>query len=184
MDKVCFRRLRWNSRWMLLGIPGTAYGLWCLLPQFWHGFHAIATLMGLLCLLAFGPCVWYGLQTVHITAQAVTLKLGPVVLRQMPVSHIHTVTSVSVGLVKGNSFYEQLIILSPRRLEEMIFVPSENPRGALHQYFDGKMKHIHLPASEGIWLQYTDDEIANRFPCAENFILKPEKPDQGGVRHG
>lgn len=174
MDKVCFHRLRWNSKWMILGIPGTAYGLWCLLPQFWYGFSAIATLAGLLFLWACGPCVWYGLETVHIMAQEVTLKLGPIVLRRLPTSEIRVITSAAIGLVKGGGFCETLIFLSPRRLEEMIFVPSENPRGALHKYFDSKMKHIYMHPREGIWLQYPGDEIADLFPNAENFILQHE----------
>lgn len=175
MKESCFRRLRWNSKWMILGLPATAYGLWCLLPQFWHGFHAIATLMGLLCLLAFGHCVWYGLETVHITDQTVTLQLGPFVLRRIPVGEIRTITSASISLTKGDAFRENLIFLSPRRLDEMIHVPSERPRAALHKYFESRMKYIYLHPAEGIWLQYTGDEIAKLFPDAENFMLESEK---------
>lgn len=172
MKESCFRRLRWNSKWMILGLPATAYGLWCLLPQFWHGFHAIATLMGLLCLLAFGPCVWYGLETVHITDQTVTLQLGPFVLRRMEAGEIRTITSASISLTKGDSFRENLIFLSPRRLDEMIAVPSESPRAALHKYFESRMKHIYLHPGEGIWLQDPGREIETLFPYAESFILK------------
>ena len=160
---------------MILGLPGTAYGLWCLLPQFWHGFHAIATLMGLLCLLAFGPCVWYGMETVHITDQTVTLKLGPFVLRRMAAGEIRTITSASISLTKGDSFRENLIFLSPRRLDEMIDVPSESPRAALHKYFESRMKHIYLHLGEGIWLQDPGREVESLFPYAESFILKKDK---------
>lgn len=175
MDEVRFRRLRWSSKWMILGVPGTVYGLWCFLSQFWYGFHAIVTLQGLLFLWGFGPCVWYGLETVHITAQTVILKLGPFVLRSIPVGEIRTVTSAAIAFSKGGGFCENLVFLSPRRMDEMIFVPSERPRAALHKYFETQMKHIYMHPREGIWLQYTGDEIAKLFPNAENFILKSEK---------
>lgn len=178
MDKVCFHRLRWNSKWMLLSVPLAAYGLYCLLGQFWHGFHPAVTVQGLICLCGFAPCLWYGLQTIHITDRAVTLKLGPLVLRQLPLGDIRTLTSVSVGL---NGFNEIWVILSPRPLEEMVALPSEDPRGDLHKYFDTKRKLLYLPPSEGIWLQDPGRELEKLFPNAENFVLRP---DQGGARHG
>ena len=182
MKKTRFPCLRWNSKWMLLSVPLTVYGLYCLLGQFWYGFHPVATLMGLFCMYAFAPCVWYGLQTIHITPQTVMLKLGPIVLRQISVSDIRTITSVSVSLVKGNIFNEIFIILSPQPLGEIIDLSSKNPRGALHKYFDSKMKHIYMHPREGIWLQDTDDEIEKSFPNAENFILKSDKNCRGEHR--
>lgn len=175
MERACFRRLRWNSPWMILGAPGTIFGIWCLIHQVWNGFSAVSTLMGLLCLLAFGPIVLYCLETVSITAQEVTLKLGSVVLRRLPVSEIRTITSAAIYIGRGGSCCEHLIFLSLRRLNEMIFTPSEHPRESLHAYFASKMKFVFLDPREGLWLYYTDDRIAKLLPDAENFILNAEE---------
>ena len=181
MDKVCFRRLRWNSKWMILGVPGTIVGIWFMVHQLWNGFNALSTLMGLFWLIVAGSIVLYCLETVSITEQEVMLKLGPIVLLRMPVSEVRTITSAAINIGRGGSCYENLIFLSPKRLDEMIFTPSEHPRESLYAYYESKMTTHFLHPREGIWLQYTGDEIAKLFPNAENFIMKP---DRGGARHG
>lgn len=175
MKELRFRRLRWNSPWMIFGAPGTIVGIWFLVHQIWNGFHAMSTLIGLLLLFVAGPIVLYCLETVSITEQEVMLKLGPIVLRRMPVSEVRTITSAAINIGRGGSCCENLIFLSPKRLDEMIFTPSEHPREALHTYYGSKMTVHFLHPREGIWLQYTGDEIAKLFPNAENFILKSEK---------
>ena len=175
MKESCFRRLRWKTPWMFYGVFGSIWGIWCLVHQIWNGFNLISTLMGLVCLLGFGPIVLCCLETVSIGEKEVALKLGSVVLRRIPVSPIRTVTSVSIGMAKGRGGRENVVILSTKRLDEMIFTPSEHPRESLLTYYESKMRWYYLPGEEGIWLQYTGDEIAKLFPNAEKYILKSEK---------
>lgn len=174
MKQLCFQRLRWNSAWMFYGGFGSIWGLWCLIHQIWNGFNLISTLVGFVCLLGFGPIVLCCLETVSIGEREVTLKLGSIVLRRMPVGEVRTVTSASIGMAKGRGGRENVVILSPKPLDEMIFTPSEHPRESLLAYYESKMKWYYLPVSDGIWFQYTGDEIAKLFPNAENFILKSE----------
>lgn len=175
MDELRFRRLRWNSPWMFYGGFGSIWGIWCLVHQIWNGFHAVSTLVGLVCLLGFGPIVLCCLETVSISAQEVTLKLGPIALRRIPVSQIRTVTSAAIGMAKGRGGCENLVILSPKRLDEMIFTPTEHPRELLHTYYESKMKWYFLPPSEGIWLYHGDNRIAERFSDADNYVMYYER---------
>lgn len=175
MKESCFRRLRWNSKWMFFGVPGTIVGIWFLIHQFWNGFTILSTLVGLFWLIVAGSIVLYSLETVSITEQEVILKFGPIVLRRMPISEVRTVTSAAINIGRGGSCYENLVFLSSKRLNEMIFTPSEHPRESLHTYYESKIWTHFLHPREGIWLQYTGDEIAKLFPDAENFMLESEK---------
>lgn len=175
MDRACFRRLRWTSPWMIFGAPGTIFGIWFLVHQLWNGFNIMSTLMGLLLLFVAGPIVLYCLETVVITEQEVTLKLGPIVLRRMPVSEVRTVTSAAINIGRGGSCYEKMIILSPKRLDEMIFAPSEHPRESLQAYYESKMLTHFMHPREGIWLYHGDNRIAELFVDVDNYAMHYER---------
>lgn len=157
---------------MILGAPGTVWGVWCLAQQLWNGFDVFFMLMGLLCLFAlFGPIVLYCLETVCITSHEVVLKLGPVVLRRIPVREIRTVINVAIYIGRGGSCCEIITFLSLKEADEMIRMPSEHPREALHKYFEAKMKYIFLPLREGIWLYDSDSQVAGLLPNAESYCI-------------
>ena len=178
MNEVIFRRLNWNSPWMFLGAPGIIACFGLLVFMLWNGYSAGPLLCGLVLVASFGTIPLYCLERVVITEQSILLKIGPTVLRRIPIDQIRTITSTSISIGKSNSCCESLIFLSPKRADELTHGVGKPSRESICAYFESKMILHFLQPQEGLWLSYSDsraEQIAKMIPNADNYLMNHER---------
>ena len=158
MEEQRFQRLRWNSPWLILHAPAVAFGTWCLLQQIWNGFLLGTTIAGLIFVgIGLTVCLCC-LETVHMGEREVQLKLGPIILRRIPVVMIQTMVRTYVTVGKGGSLGESLIILSLRSVKELR-KRGGNTLVGLDSYYDTHFFCGFMPRSEGLWLYYSKERM-------------------------
>ena len=171
MKSTCFRRLRWNSPWLLLYAPVAAFGLWCLMHQIWNGFSVVSTILGIVLVAICTPGCLACLETVEIEKEEIRLKLGPIVLCRISTSAIRTLVRIYVTIGKGGSCGESLLILSPYT-EKELRKRSRNVRNDLCAYYSLRIICGVMPRSEGLWLSYSRermDQLQAALPGATEF---------------
>ena len=158
MKELRFQRLRWNSPWLTLHGPAMALGAWILLAQAWRGFFIGNTLLGIgIVVLGMLVCICC-LETVHVTAEEIQLRLGPVVLRRIPTATVQSLVRTYVHIGSGESLGESLIILSPYSEEEL----HKRDKGLHANVDDSYNTHLFcgiMPRAEGLWLYYSKERI-------------------------
>ena len=155
MDELHFRRMRWNSQWMILYGPITAFGVWCLLQQIWNGFSEGSTIAGVISAgLGLTVCLCC-LETVQIDENEIQLRLGQIILRRIPTESIRTLVRTYVSVGKGGSCAESIIILSPHSQKELRKRSNENP----DRYYNTRVISGIMSRSEGLWLQYSEERM-------------------------
>lgn len=174
MEKYCFQRLRWNSPWLILHGPVTAFGSWCLLQQIWNGFSLGTTIVGLIFIgIGLTVCLCC-LETVHIGEREIQLKLGAIILRRIPATTIQTLVRTYVAVGKGGSCGESLIILSLRSVKELR-KRGENTLAGLDLYYNTHFFCGFMPQSEGLWLSYSSErmeQLKAALPNATEFTRR------------
>lgn len=169
-EKIQFQRLHWKSPWLQLGLPFTAMGLWFLIHQLWNGFLLLSTIAGVLLLSIGIPICAACFQAIVINSWEVRLKLGFLTLRRLNVESIRTLAGATVSIGKGGSCCESLIILSPRKGEELA---DSGAQDKINVYFRRRFIFSFLPPKEGLWLYYSSDRahrIRECFPHAADKI--------------
>ena len=158
MKELRFQRLRWNSPWLTLHGPATALGAWILLAQVWRGFFIGNTLLGIgVFVLGMLVCICC-LETVHVTAEEIQLRLGPIILRRIPITTVRTLVRVYVSVGRGESCGESLIILSPKSEEELREL-SNREQVDLDTFYAAHCFCGIMPRSEGLWLFYSCERM-------------------------
>lgn len=137
-------------------------------------------------------------QRVDITDKEVILRFRSIVLRRIPIEQIQTLGVAAMRLPTERRTREvEVIVLSPRspkyirtqvgtrgwerKLGGIRFSSEQDrehaiTRYAIRAYLRGQLSGlagIHLPKSEGIWLEYSPDraeELKKLLPHAENYI--------------
>lgn len=158
MKELRFQRLRWNSPWLTLHGPATALGAWILLAQAWRGFFIGNTLLGIgVFVLGMLVCICC-LETVHVTAEEIQLRLGPIVLRRIPTATVQSLVRTHVYIGTGESLGESLIILSLYSEEEL----HKRDKGLHANADDFYNTHLFcgiMPRAEGLWLSYSKERM-------------------------
>ena len=150
-----FQRLHFRSSWVVLHGSFAAFGIWCLIRQIWNGFSSGSTIIGAVAFaIGFAVCLCC-LETICIDERQIQLKLGPIVLRRIPISAIRTLVRTYVTVGKGGSCGESIIILSPHSQKELRKLTNKKPDA----YYGTRLILGILPGSDGLWLCYSKERM-------------------------